>query len=57
MIKEQQETLLKAFDLLKTDPDFSSLLGAVLSVGNYLNAGNKKLGQADGFLLDGLSKT
>ena len=57
MIIEQQETLLKAFKLLRTDPDFSNLLGAVLSVGNYLNAGNKKLGQADGFLLDGLSKT
>lgn len=33
------------------------ILGAILKVGNCLNAGNKQRGQADGFLIDALSKT
>lgn len=33
------------------------VLGAILKVGNCMNAGNKTRGQADGYLLDALSKT
>lgn len=33
------------------------ILGAILKVGNCMNAGNKSRGQADGYQLDALSKT
>lgn len=32
------------------------MLGAVLALGNYMNGGHNKRGQADGFQIDALSK-
>jgi hypothetical protein len=32
------------------------VLGAVLALGNYMNGGHVKRGQADGFQIDALSK-
>lgn len=32
------------------------VLGAVLALGNYMNGGHNKRGQADGFQIDALSK-
>lgn len=55
-IEDQQETLFKAFNSLRDNENLKKLLGAVLKVGNCLNAGNKNRGQADGFYLDCLSK-
>ena len=48
--------MFKAFNSLRDDKNLKKLLGAVLKVGNCLNAGNKNRGQADGFYLDCLSK-
>lgn len=47
----------EAFNIIRQDELFLKILGAILKVGNCLNAGNKQRGQADGFLIDALSKT
>jgi len=56
-LKHQIETLKQAFNIIRKDELFLKILGAILKVGNCLNAGNKQRGQADGFQIDALSKT
>ena len=48
--------LTRFFSLITKDELFLKILGGIVKVGNCLNAGNKQRGQADGFLLDSLSK-
>ena len=54
---EQQETVLQAFEALKTNKYLLEIFGSILKVGNCLNAGNKTRGQADGFEIEAISKT
>jgi len=56
-LNHQIETLKEAFNIIRKDELFLKILGAILKVGNCLNAGNKQRGQADGFQIDALSKT
>ena len=42
--------------MLETSEGVKSILGLVLSYGNYMNGGNNARGQADGFELDILPK-
>ncbi|KNC50261.1 uncharacterized protein AMSG_11977 [Thecamonas trahens ATCC 50062] len=46
----------EALDALTTSTKLQVFLSAVLAAGNYLNGGNKRRGQADGFGLDILAK-
>ena len=56
-LSNQQNTILEAFDSIKTNPKLKKLFGAVLRFGNCMNAGNKSRGQADGFDLGDLKST
>ena len=47
---------MQAFDEVKKNKQLKRVFGAVLKIGNCLNAGNKNRGQADGFYIDCLSK-
>jgi len=49
-------TLKKVSHFLKTDEKIAKLLEVVLHIGNFLNAGNSRLGLAYGFSLDTLAK-
>jgi len=49
-------TLKQVAQYVKTDSKIAKLLEIVLHVGNFLNAGNSRLGTAYGFSLDTLSK-
>ena len=42
----------KACNEIRSSPSLKKFLGVVLSIGNYLNAGNTNRGQADGFNLE-----
>ena len=42
----------KACNEIRSSPSLKKFLGVVLSIGNYLNAGNANRGQADGFNLE-----
>lgn len=42
----------KACGEIRSSPSLKKFLGVVLSIGNYLNAGNTNRGQADGFNLE-----
>ena len=46
----------EALEALRHSDKLRAMLGAVLAAGNYLNGGNKRRGQADGFKLDILNK-
>lgn len=52
-----QQTAVAGFDKLLTNCKLRKLLGAVLQIGNCLNAGNAKKGQADGFKIKDLQLT
>jgi formin 2 len=56
-LMQQLETVSTGFKKIKSNEKFMIILGAILKVGNCLNAGNKSRGQADGYQLDALSKT
>ena len=43
------KTVLNGFEEIKTKQKFMMILGAILKVGNCMNAGNKSRGQADGY--------
>jgi hypothetical protein len=43
-LKHQIETLKEAFNIIRKDDLFLKILGAILKVGNCLNAGNKQRG-------------
>jgi len=49
-------TLKKVSSFVKSDSRISKLLEIILHIGNFLNAGNSRLGAAFGFSLDTLSK-
>ncbi|XP_057625074.1 formin-2 [Chionomys nivalis] len=55
-IRRKLELLQKLCETLKNGPGVMQVLGLVLAFGNYMNAGNKTRGQADGFGLDILPK-
>ncbi|XP_055464456.1 formin-2 [Psammomys obesus] len=55
-IRRKLELLQKLCETLKNGPGVIQVLGLVLAFGNYMNAGNKTRGQADGFGLDILPK-
>ncbi|KAM7336564.1 hypothetical protein ACRRTK_005057 [Alexandromys fortis] len=55
-IRRKLELLQKLCETLKSGPGVMQVLGLVLAFGNYMNAGNKTRGQADGFGLDILPK-
>jgi len=46
---QQLTTVSTALTKIKTNERFMTILGAVLKVGNCMNAGNKSRGQADGY--------
>jgi len=50
------ETLLKCSQFVKTDKKLEKILEIILHTGNFLNAGNNRLGAAIGFHLETLSK-
>jgi formin 2 len=54
MLSDQIETVTKAFNTCVKNEHWLALLGAILKFGNCLNAGEKKRGQADGFLMGNL---
>ena len=55
-IKSQLVALEEAFTKVTKDPKLQRLVGTILAVGNCLNAGDKKFGQADGFNIDAIGK-
>ncbi|KAL1769839.1 formin-2 [Sigmodon hispidus] len=55
-IRRKLELLQKLCETLKNGPGVIQVLGLVLAFGNYMNAGNRTRGQADGFGLDILPK-
>ena len=48
-ILDSQKTVLNGFKEIRTEEKFIRILGAILKVGNCMNAGNKSRGQADGY--------
>jgi len=55
-LKPDIDTLSKCSQLIKDDPKLEKILEIVLHVGNFLNAGNNRLGAAIGFTLETISK-
>ncbi|EFA85496.1 actin binding protein [Heterostelium album PN500] len=55
-IADSIETVSIACNELKTSHSLVLLLSTLVSLGNYLNAGNQHRGQADGFHLDAFNK-
>ena len=43
------QTVINGFEEILTKQKFMKILGAILKVGNCMNAGNKSRGQADGY--------
>jgi hypothetical protein len=55
-LKPDIDILDKISTFIKTDKRITKILEIILHVGNFLNAGNRRLGQAQGFDLETLSK-
>jgi hypothetical protein len=55
-LKPDIDILDKVSTFIKTDKRIAKILEVILHVGNFLNAGNRRLGQAQGFDLETLSK-
>jgi len=51
LMKSQLQRLSETFLLIKDNSQFHLILSKILTIGNILNAGNVKRGQADGFML------
>jgi len=57
ILKKQYNDIVAGFNVTMDNKIWQQILGAVLHVGNVMNAGNKQRQQADGFEIDAYSKT
>jgi len=57
MLKKQYGDIVAGFNVTMDNKTFKKILGAVLHIGNIMNAGNKQRQQADGFEIEAYSKT
>lgn len=51
LLKSQLNQLISAFSIIKDSKHIHGILSKILTIGNMMNAGDLKRGQADGFLL------
>jgi len=57
ILKKQYGDIVAGFKVTMENKNWQQVLGAVLHVGNVMNAGNKQRQQADGFEIDAFSKS